>query len=429
MPRLTTPTPSRTVQEARRSQRRAPQIVGLERWTPTESQLDLGTVAAAVETPALVLDLGAVKTAMQAVERVRAATGCHVLYALKPLAHPGVLRAMAGRVDGFAASSLFEAKLARAVAGETGSVHLTSPGLRLTEAEALGALCDHVVFNSLEQSRRVGSALPRAVSQGMRVNPGLPFVDDDRYNPCRAFSKLGVPIERLARSAERGRDLKRIAGFHFHTNCEGQTYRPLLETVDRVIDRLDGLLRKLAWVNLGGGYLLEPPPPDGIEPLVDAVRKLRDRYGVAVYIEPGAALVRAAGFLVATVIDLFKHQGKRIAVLDTTVNHMPEVFEYQFEPDILGDHADGEHEVLLAGGTCLAGDLFGEYGFDRRVRVGDRVIFPDAGAYTLVKAHMFNGINLPAVYTVSVDGELDPGHRLDYHDYLRRCGVESDAAL
>jgi carboxynorspermidine decarboxylase len=334
---------------------------------------------------------------------------------------------MAGSVDGFAASSLFEARLAREVAGETGSVYLTSPGLRPMEAAKLGRLCDHVVFNSLEQYARLRTELPRTTALGIRVNPELPFVEDDRYNPCCQFSKLGVPIDRLARAAKRKQALARISGLHFHTNCEGQSYRPLLETVDRVIDRLDDLLHKLEWVNLGGGYSLEPA--DGLDPLVEAVRRLRERYALTVSIEPGAALVRRAGFIVATVIDLFRNAGKRIAVLDTTVNHMPEVFEYQFEPDILGDHAEGEHEFLLAGGTCLAGDLFGEYGFDEPIRVGDRVIFPDAGAYTLVKSHMFNGINLPTVYAVSEDGELGPGHQLDYRDYLRRCGVESDAAL
>jgi carboxynorspermidine decarboxylase len=364
---------------------------------------------------------------MSLVRLVRAEAGCRVLYALKPLAHPAVLAAMAPHVDGFAASSAFEARLARSILGNSGSVHVTSPGLRPDEAELLGRFCDHLVFNSLEQARRLRDRFASSMQLGLRVNPGVSLVEDERYNPCRPFSKLGVPLDRLVRAAQSERGLERISGLHFHTQCEGTRFTPLLDTVERLIDRLDPLLRRLRWINLGGGYALDPP--EGLGPLVQAVLRLREGYGLDVLIEPGAALVRSAGWLIATVIDLFRNSGKPIAVLDTTVNHMPEVFEYQFEPDVLGDHAEGEHEYLLVGGTCLAGDIFGEYGFDRPLRVGSRVVFPDAGAYTLVKAHMFNGINLPAVHVIGTDGVLGPGHRPDYRDFLRRCGVDGDGAL
>jgi carboxynorspermidine decarboxylase len=420
-----------------------------------------------------VIDLREIDCAMQTVTRVRNAAVCRVLYALKPLAHPAVLRTMIGHVDGFACSSLFEARLARSILGTRGSVHITSPGLRTDEAETLGSLCDHVVFNSLGQALRLRSALPATARLGIRINPGLSLVDDDRYNPCRPFSKLGVPIERLARMTSRGKVLPGLSGLHFHTNCEGTSLVPLLRTVERVIDRLDPLLRGLEWINLGGGYSLNAfagsrdntrrvrgssqaqcvPPLDkgglgGVSaaltratppypalsmggsagPLIEVVRRMREEFGLTVYIEPGAALVRSAGWLVAAVIDLFKSGGKKVAVLDTSVNHMPEVFEYQFEPDVLGDHARGEHEYLLVGGTCLAGDVFGEYGFDEPLRLGSRIVFPDAGAYTLVKAHMFNGLNLPIIYTLEADGTLGPGHRFDYRDFLRRSGVSDDAS-
>jgi carboxynorspermidine decarboxylase len=404
-----------------------PKVKRRRRRVPGAVPRRLRRVVAAVETPALVLDLRTIDRTMQLVQCVRAAAGCAILYALKPLAHPAVLAAMRPHVDGFAASSAFEARLARSTLGASGSVHITSPGLRPDEAELLGRLCDHVVFNSLEQLRRLQGKFPATTHLGLRVNPRLSLVEDERYDPCRPASKLGVPLDRLKRVAATGRGLERISGLHFHTQCEGTSFIPLLRTVEHLIDRLDPLLRRLRWINLGGGYALDPP--EGLGPLVEAVQRLRERYNLAVLIEPGAALVRSAGSLVATVIDLFRSGRKRVAVLDTTVNHMPEVFEYQFEPDVLGDRAEGEHEYILAGGTCLAGDVFGEYGFDGPLRVGSRVVFPDAGAYTMVKSHMFNGINLPAVYVIGTDGAWGSGHRPDYRDFLRRCGVDGDGAI
>ena len=109
-----------------------------------------------------------------------------------------------------------------------------------------------------------------------------------------------------------------------------------------------------------------------------------------------------------------------VAVLDTTINHFPEVFEYQFAPDVLGDDHESEHEYVLAGASCLAGDVLGTYGFKRRLKPGSRVVLPGMGAYSLVKANMFNGINLPVVYSIAADGSLEERRKYDYEDYRSR---------
>jgi carboxynorspermidine decarboxylase len=256
----------------------------------------------------------------------------------------------------------------------------------------------------------------------------LPLVDDDRYNPCRRYSKLGVPIGRLCKSLRREPGLlDSLRGLHLHTNCDSASYEPLYRTVKHVEERLRAWLPRLRWINLGGGYLLDPPA--GFAPLAEAVALLRSRCDLDVFLEPGAALVRRAGVLVAQVIDLFRSGKKTIAVLDTTINHIPEVFEYQFEPDVLGHDADGDYEYLLAGSSCVAGDVLGEYAFGEPLRLGSRVVLTDVGAYTMVKAHMFNGINLPTVYSVTTRGELVLRRRYTYHDFLSRCGASCDAAL
>ena len=61
-----------------------------------------------------------------------------------------------------------------------------------------------------------------------------------------------------------------------------------------------------------------------------------------------------------------------IAVLDTTINHAPEVFDYQLQPDDVGHDLAHRHPYLLAGATCLAGDLFGEYRSVRPLQIGSR---------------------------------------------------------
>jgi carboxynorspermidine decarboxylase len=388
----------------------------------------LARVVRAVETPAFVIDERVLVEAARRGAELARACGFQLLYALKPLPDERVLSLLAPRLGGFSASSIFEARLARSVLGDSGVVHVTSPGIREREIDELGALCDHVALNSLSQLRRLGPRLWRPGQLGLRVNPQLSMVEDERYDPCRRHSKLGVPLDALEARLERDPGLfEGVRGLLVHSNCDSSDFTHLLRTVRHLEDALDGWLDRLEWINLGGGYLLEP----GVDasPLAEAVARLRDGHGLSVSMEPGAALVREAGYLVAEVIDLFRSQGKRVAVLDTTVNHFPEAFEYQFEPDVMGHDDEAEHEYLLAGCSCLAGDVLGEYGFARRLRIGSRVVLPGLGAYSFVKAHMFNGINLPALYSVGEDGTPALRRRFDYQDFLSRFGDAHDAAV
>ncbi len=310
---------------------------------------------------------------------------------------------------------------------EEGSVHITTPGFRPDEIPRLNELCDYVSLNSLSQLDRFIPALTEA-SVGLRVNPELSFVKDARYDPCRAHSKLGVPIRQLACVADSDPEaLSGVAGIHLHSNCDSRSFEPLLKTVRRVSRKIDALLHQVSWVNLGGGYLFSQQAK--VEPLCEAIGLLSDRYGVKVFIEPGAALVRDAGCLVSTVVDLARNGGETLAFLDTTVNHMPEVYEYQYQPDVVGHLDKGGFRHRLVGSTCLAGDTFGHYAFETPLEIGSRVVFAGVGAYTMVKAHMFNGVNLPTIYSATETGDLVLRKQFTYRDFASNCGEEADASL
>jgi carboxynorspermidine decarboxylase len=374
-----------------------------------------------LDTPAFVFDVSTLQADAQAVRRAMADEDTRVLFAMKSFSLSAGLKTLAGEVDGFAASSLFEARLARQILRPHQTVHLTTPGLRTGEMPMLCELTDYVSFNSLAQWLRFRERTASHLNCGLRVNPGLSFVDDARYDPCRENSKLGIHLADLSALLRQApQELRGIRGIHFHSNCDSQDLAPLLATVERLLDELDPLFDQIEWVNLGGGYLFSTPVNK--PSLMRAKARLRERGPFQLFTEPGASMVRRAGNVVTSVVDLFQSGDSQVAVLDTSTNHMPEVFEYQFEPNVWGDSESGENEYLLAGSACLAGDVFGRYGFDEPLRIGARVIFPDMGAYSLVKANMFNGINLPTIYALNVDGTLEEVKRFAYEDYLTLCG-------
>lgn len=350
--------------------------------------------------------------------------GVELLYSLKPLVQLCVLEIIQQYVDGFSVSSLFEARLVGGVRHANHSLHFTSPGIALGQLQSLESNIDYISFNSLSQIQSLRHLRKTRVNYGIRVNPQISFIDDKRYDPARSGSKLGVPLNDLISLLSNGAQdtLAGITGIQFHNNADSTDFGQLLQTVEHLDLHFGDWLSTLDWINLGGGYLF--PEDVNLQPFYEAIDLLKSKHGLKVFIEPGAALVRDAGFIISSVVDIFNSDGKQIAVLDTTVNHMPEVFEYQYEPDVLGHTADGKYSYILAGASCLAGDVFGEYAFDEPLEVGSRVVFTGMGAYTLVKANMFNGINLPSIYSLREDGELVLEKQFTYEDFASRCGVE-----
>lgn len=179
--------------------------------------------------------------------------------------------------------------------------------------------------------------------------------------------------------------------------------------------------------HLRGGYLFDRP--QHLAALAEAKSELQSRYGLHLFVEPGAAMVRRAGCFVASVVDLFVSNNIRVAVLDTSVNHMPEVFEYQLRPSVAGDLPDAPRTCQLAGSICLAGDIFGVYRFTEKLEIGSQLVFENMRAYSMVKANMFNGINLPSIYARTTTGELVLRKRFGFEDFLTHCGAENNAGL
>ena len=346
-------------------------------------------------TPAYVFDLQIFKRNLEILANLKARSHCQALYSIKALPLMYLLTLARDYIDGFSVSSLFEARLAREVLAGQGSIHLTTPGLRANEIDELAQICTHLSFNSLGQWQRFSS--DRSASWGVRINPKLSYGSDPRFDPCRFASKLGVDIHEIAQQGLPAG----LEGLQCHTIFSATNFEPLLQTVKTLRQHFGETLASLKWINLGGGYLFEQI--NDLKPMIRLIQSLQDDYGLQVFIEPGKSMVGQAGFLISSVVDTFISDGQHIAVLDTAINHHPEVFEYQRAPDLMAHKQGAPYPTTLVGSSCLAGDIFGDYHFERPLQCSDRVVFKNVGAYSLIKANRFNGYNLPDVYTLDTE--------------------------
>lgn len=374
--------------------------------------MDFETLKNAIAyTPTFVIDETAIIDCLNVLNQLKTQSGCKLLYSVKALPLSFVLEIVKPHVDGFSVSSLFEARLANEILAGNGSLHLTTPGIRTDEIAELSKLCSHISFNSLSQHQRYADEIQAQTSIGLRINPKLSFLDDDRFDPCRQHSKLGADINTVKPY------LKHVQGIHLHNVFSATDVSSLLKTLDKVQRDLGEHLAKLRWINLGGGYLFNQI--DDLAPLIKRTKQLKSTFDIEVYIEPGKALVGHAGHLISTVLDCFISDGKAIAILDTSINHNPEVFEYQRRPECHEHDVNGRHAVILAGCTCLAGDVFGEYLFNKPLNIGDKIVFKNLGAYSLIKANRFNGYNLPDI-VVAKHNQLHQIKHYSYQDYRQQ---------
>lgn len=381
--------------------------------------IDLATI----ETPCFVIDRGALADNLAILRRVQQEAGCKILLALKGFAAWPCFAQIREALPGVTSSSPHEARLGRQHFG--GEVHACAPAYSDADFDELLGLCDHLVFNSFSQWQRLRPRYQRHLDQGgrpvefgIRLNPEHREVEVELYDPCGACSRLGV-----TRGQFRPELLEGIAGLHFHNLCELGS-DALVRTIAAVERSFGEFLGRMKWINMGGGHHITRPDYD-VEQLIAAVTAFRKRWGVEVYLEPGEAVALGTGVLVAQVLDVVEN-GMRIAILDTSATaHMPDVLEMPYRPLVVGAGEPGErgHDVRLGGLTCLAGDVIGDYSFDRPLQTGDRIVFRDMAHYTMVKTTTFNGVRLPSIATWDPkSGTLEVHRRFGYVDYAARLG-------
>jgi carboxynorspermidine decarboxylase len=196
--------------------------------------------------------------------------------------------------------------------------------------------------------------------------------------------------------------LNEVEGFHFHTLCEQN-----VDDFELVLNKFEidfgNYFNGLKWLNFGGGHHMTKKSYKK-EKFIQLMTQFRSRYPhLEIFFEPSEAIAIDTGVLVSTVLDIVTNE-ENIAILDTSAEaHMPDVLAMPYTPNITNANIVSNSDItsqnryILAGNTCLAGDIIGKYSFKNSLNVGDKIVFTDMIHYSMVKTTTFNGINLPSI--------------------------------
>ena len=380
-------------------------------------------LSAELRTPCYVLDEAKLIANGEVLKGVQDRTGCKILLAQKAFSNYDMYKSIAPYLAGTEASGLYEARLGAEEMPDK-ECHVFCAAYREDEFEELLNYAGHIVFNSPSQLKKFGERAKAAgKSIGLRINPECSTQEGHEiYDPCAKGSRLGTTL--LQWKSQMTEELIGLLdGLHFHTLCE-QDSDALETTLGAVEDKFGFVLNRMKWLNMGGGHHITREGYD-IPRLERCIVRMRDRYGLQIYLEPGEAVALNAGYLVTTVLDTLKNGDTDIAVLDMSAAcHAPDVIEMPYRPPLYRSGEKGElsHTYRLGGPTCLAGDIVGDYSFEEPLKTGNRLVFEDMAIYSTCKNNTFNGMPLPDIWAAEADGSFTLLARFGYEDFKYRLG-------
>ncbi len=340
-----------------------------------------------------------------------------VCYAVKANGNLALLATLADLGAGFDIVS--QGELERVLAAGGDPARTVFSGVGKTEAEMRRALevgirCFNVEsMAELARLDQVAGALGVRAPVSLRVNPDV----DAKTHPYIATglkeNKFGIALPEAMACYARARDYPHLAfiGMDCHIGSQLTDLRPFADALDRVLPEIVRLRRAglaLAHVDVGGGlgirYRDERPPTIGA--YVALVLDRLSSYGLEdseLILEPGRALVGAAGLLATRVEYIKDADGKRFAIVDAGMNDLIRPALYGAWQNVIpARRRPGPvREYDVVGPVCESADVFGR-GRSLAIEPGDVLAIADAGAYGSAMGSQYNARPRPA--EVLVDG-------------------------
>ncbi len=245
------------------------------------------------------------------------AFGMEARYSMKANSSKALLKLIAGQGLGIDASSLNEARRARAAGIPYASIMLTTQEVPLgkdrADLERMTASGMRYTVCSLRQLELVADfAARKRRPLSIRVHPGQGSGESATRNTGDKYSCFGVHLSDVGRALEIAREKKIVFDtVHVHIGSGGDPGK-WRENVDREIGFLEKYFPDAARVNFGGGFRTARMPdetPADVKALGDYAKQriedlhMRTGRKLVMEVEPGTYIMANAGYLVTTVID------------------------------------------------------------------------------------------------------------------------------
>lgn len=361
------------------------------------------------ETPYFVFSLDKVREIYQ--EFATHFPDAIVNFAMKANAEPEILKALYEAGANFEVASVYELGILQKlhIPGSK-MIYGTSvkPGNHIRDFAEYGV--ERYAADSIEELEKIANNAP-----GSRIY--IRMTVNDAGSVFKFSEKFGTEkhnvIPLLLRAKELGLE---PYGISFHVGSQASNPRAWAEAIEELVPVLTELDEthgvKIQMLNLGGGFPCAYATSEVPLTLEEIAKHTYEAYSKLPYkpyimLEPGRGLVAKTGVLVASVIGKVERRELTWLFLDAGVyNGLFETMAYQgstrYRVSSMRPSFDaGEKMYALAGPTGDSPDVITrEALLPADLNVGDKLIFHDVGAYSLVAVCPFNGFPKPDIYYI-----------------------------
>ncbi len=407
-------------------------------------EVPVAELARVYGTPVLALDLRVLDAAIARFERAAAAHAIEVAYAGKALLPVALVRRLARTSLDLDVCSLGELAVAERGGMPAARIVMHGCGKGADEiAAAAAGRAGRVVADHLPELAALAAVASsaRPVSVLLRCNTGIVAETHAAIRTSGDGTKFGFAMPALAEAVAfvRAQPGLRLAGLHAHLGSQLFDEAPYLRAADVLVDALAEIVRppagEIATLVIGGGFGVDPHP-DGrtfdVEYVLGAVAtRTRDRSrerGIAaprLGIEPGRAIVAAAGTSIYEVVVVKRLGERRFAIVDGGIadNPRPALYgAYHHPVAVTGRPAGAQVPTTLCGRACENDELV-TAPLPEDLRPGDLIALRTAGAYVAPMASNYNRFVRPPL--VFVDGARHHAVvRRETLDDLLRCEID-----
>jgi diaminopimelate decarboxylase len=300
---------------------------------------------------------------------------------------------------------------------------------RLRAALAAGSIVNLDAKREVEWAAELGRELPDAqLAVGLRVNWDLEARVPGESTTGAAGSRFGFNVdngeldEAIARLRAGG---VRLAGLHMHRNSRTQAVDVYRASATLAAELIAERGLELDWVDIGGGFFGSVDGSPTFDDYVGAIRECLagavDPARTRLIVEPGGSLTAVPIEFHASVVDVKWVGDSRFVVTDTSRTDLDPLFRRRrpFAVDLTTTSTATVPSQIVSGFTCMEDDRLLTLEDAPELRVGDRLVFRNVGAYTMSYQSTF--IELPpAVYVRDAAGAYTQvRERASVADYLR----------
>ncbi len=366
-------------------------------------------------TPLLAVDLDVLDRALDAMLAAASPHDIAISYAAKALLLPGLVLHLHDRPIGIDVCSIGELAVAEHAGFEAWRMTLHGAGKTPEEHEtALEGRVGRIVIDGMDELRRfVARVNGRSAEVLLRFNTGIEAHTHDFIRTAGDRSKFGfAPGEAdEAFALLREQPSLRVRGVHGHIGSQIYDAMPYVENARRLIELLHRMraagFAEANIIIIGGGFGVQMRPDAKDEAIdiagtLDAVARIVPT-DIQVEIEPGRALIAAAGTSIYRVMAVKRFEGRRFVIVDGSMADNP-------RPALYGAYHHFEAveprtplaPAMVCGRSCEADEL-GEAMLPEDLSAGDLVAMRTTGAYTYSMSSNYNRFPRPPVIAVGAE--------------------------